>query len=251
MRQLIVRRSGPLRGTVSVPGDKSISHRALLLSALAEGNTALSGWLAAEDCQATLRCVRALGVEVEQPGPTDLLVHGAGLHGLREPADVLNCGGSGTTMRLLAGILAGQPYLSVLTGTEALRRRPMARVAEPLRQMGATVLGRQGGRLPPLAIHGGALHGLDYHMPVASAQVKSALLLAGLFAEGDTVIHEPGPARDHTERMLRLFGIDVRVDGSTICLAGGSHLHTPRASPASAVPPRSASRRITRRRLSR
>jgi len=129
MRQLIVRRSGPLRGTVSVPGDKSISHRALLLSALAEGDTAVSGWLAAEDCQATLRCIRALGAEVEQPGATDLLVHGVGLRGLCEPADVLNCGGSGTTMRLLAGILAGQPFLSVLTGTAALRRRPMARVA--------------------------------------------------------------------------------------------------------------------------
>lgn len=228
MRQLIVRRSGPLRGTVSVPGDKSISHRALLLSALAEGDTAVSGWLAAEDCQATLRCIRALGAEVEQPGATDLLVHGVGLRGLCEPADVLNCGGSGTTMRLLAGILAGQPFLSVLTGTAALRRRPMARVAEPLRQMGAKVLGRQGGRLPPLAVQGGALHGFECSLPVASAQVKSALLLAGLFAEGETTIHEPGPARDHTERMLRLFGLDVRVDGATICLVGGQSLRTPR-----------------------
>jgi 3-phosphoshikimate 1-carboxyvinyltransferase len=232
MRQLVVRRSGPLRGTVSVPGDKSISHRALLLSALADGDTAISGWLAAEDCQATLRCIRALGVEIEQPGVTDLLVHGVGLRGLREPADVLNCGGSGTTMRLLVGILAGQPFLSVLTGTDALRRRPMARVAEPLRQMGAKVLGRQGGRLPPLAVQGGALHGFEYSMPVASAQVKSALLLAGLFAEGETVIHEPGPARDHTERMLRSFGLDVRVDGATICLVGGQSLRTPRGAQA-------------------
>ncbi len=210
-----------------MPGDKSISHRALLLSALAEGDTALSGWLAAEDCQATLRCVRALGVAVEQPGASDLLVHGVGLHGLSEPADVLQCGGSGTTMRLLAGILAGQSFLSVLTGTEALRRRPMARVAEPLRQMGAMVLGREGGRLPPLAIQGAGLHGFEYNMPVASAQVKSALLLAGLFAEGETVIREPGPARDHTERMLRSFGLDVRVDGATICLDGGQSLQRP------------------------
>jgi 3-phosphoshikimate 1-carboxyvinyltransferase len=224
MPHLIIHPSGPLRGSVIVPGDKSISHRALLLAALAEDDTWVRGWLPAEDCQATLRCARALGVNVEEKvldpqglqrpcgsGAADLLVHGVGLRGLAEPADVLDCGGSGTTMRLLAGILAGQPFTSVLTGSQALRRRPMGRVVEPLRLMGATVLGRDGGRLPPLAIRGGDLRGIDYPMPVASAQVKSAILLAGLFAEGETIVREPGPARDHTERMLRQFGVEMEI----------------------------------------
>ena len=151
-----------------------------------------------------------------------------GLSGLREPADVLDCAGSGTTIRLIAGILAGQPFTSVLTGSEALRRRPMGRVAEPLRLMGATVLGRQDGKLPPLTIRGGNLHGIDYAMPVASAQVKSAILLAGLFAEGETIVHEPGPARDHTERMLAHFGVEVKVEveakGTAIRVMGGQKL---------------------------
>ena len=134
------------------------------------------------------------------------------MRGLAEPADVLHCAGSGTTIRLLAGLLAGQPFTSVLTGTDPLRRRPMGRVAEPLRQMGATILGRDGGRLAPLTIRGGNLHGIDYAMPVASAQVKSAILLAGLFAEGETVVHEPGPSRDHTERMLAEYRVEVKVE---------------------------------------
>jgi len=240
-----------LRGSVTVPGDKSISHRALLLSALAEGATLVRGWLPAEDCQATLRCVRGLGVHVdildsaldnsglsEKPGlsgtSATLLVHGVGMAGLREPVDVLDCGGSGTTMRLLAGILAGQPFTSVMTGNEALRRRPMARIAEPLRRMGATILGRDSGRLAPLTIRGGGLAGIDYMLPVASAQVKSAILLAGLFAAGETIVHEPGPARDHTERMLRAFGVEIAVDtadaaasaaaSATIRLTGGQRL---------------------------
>jgi len=232
MPNLIINPAGPLRGSVTVPGDKSISHRALLLGALAEGDTLVRGWLPAEDCQATLRCVRGLGVSVdvvdnaldkpgfsEKPGLSSasalsatLLVHGVGMAGLREPADVLDCGGSGTTMRLLAGILAGQPFTSVMTGNEALRRRPMARIAEPLRRMGATILGRDGGRLAPLTIRGGGLAGIDYSLPVASAQVKSAILLAALFADGETIVREPGPARDHTERMLRAFGVEIEVD---------------------------------------
>ncbi len=228
MQKLIIHPSGPLRGTVAVPGDKSISHRALLLSALAEGDTAVHGWVDADVCQATLRCVRALGVQVDQHDEDTLTVHGVGLGGLREPADVLDCAGSGTTIRLIAGILAGQPFTSVLTGSEALRRRPMGRVAEPLRLMGATVLGRQDGKLPPLTIRGGNLHGIDYAMPVASAQVKSAILLAGLFAVGETIVHEPGPARDHTERMLAHFGVQVKVEaeakGTAIRLMGGQKL---------------------------
>lgn len=229
MSQLIVRPAGPLRGAVTVPGDKSISHRALLLGALAEGDTVVTGWLPAADCQATLRVVRDLGAVVDQISPTELVVHGYGRDGLREPGDVLNCGGSGTTMRLLAGILAGQPFFSVLTGIDALRRRPMARVAEPLRQMGATIDGRSGGRLPPLAIRGGKLQAIEYHMPVASAQVKSSLLLAGLFAEGETIVHEPGPTRDHSERMLRTFGVRVDVDGPVVRIAGAQTLQAPGA----------------------
>jgi len=228
VRKLIIHPSGPLRGAVTIPGDKSISHRALLLSALAEGDTAIHGWVDADVCQATLRCVRALGVPVDAHGAGALTVHGVGLHGLTEPADVLDCAGSGTTIRLLAGILAGQPFTSVVTGSEALRRRPMGRVAEPLRLMGATVLGRQDGKLPPLTIRGGSLRGIDYAMPVASAQVKSAILLAGLFAAGETIVHEPGPARDHTERMLAEFKVEVQVEaegrGSAIRLRGGQKL---------------------------
>ena len=225
MTSLIVSKSGPLRGAIAVPGDKSITHRALILGALAEGDTRVRGWVPAEVCLATLRCMRALGVEVEDvPESSDLLIHGVGLRGLAEPADVLHCAGSGTTIRLLAGLLAGQPFTSVLTGTDPLRRRPMGRVAEPLRQMGATILGRDGGRLAPLTIRGGNLRGIDYAMPVASAQVKSAILLAGLFAEGETVVHEPGPSRDHTERMLAGFEVEVKVEaegrGAAVRLTG-------------------------------
>jgi 3-phosphoshikimate 1-carboxyvinyltransferase len=235
MTSLIVNKSGPLRGAITVPGDKSITHRALILGALAEGDTRVRGWVPAEVCLATLRCIRALGVEIEDVSESsDLLIHGVGLRGLAEPADVLHCAGSGTTIRLLAGLLAGQPFTSVLTGTDPLRRRPMGRVAEPLRQMGATILGRDGGKLAPLTIRGGNLRGIDYAMPVASAQVKSAILLAGLFAEGETVVHEPGPSRDHTERMLAEFQVEVKVEaeaeveaksrGAFVRLVGGQKL---------------------------
>jgi len=229
MTSLIVSKSGPLRGAIAVPGDKSITHRALILGALAEGDTRVRGWVPAEVCLATLRCMRALGVEVEDlPESSDLLIHGVGLRGLAEPADVLHCAGSGTTIRLLAGLLAGQPFTSVLTGTDPLRRRPMGRVAEPLRQMGATILGRDGGRLAPLTIRGGNLRGIDYAMPVASAQVKSAILLAGLFAEGETLVHEPGPSRDHTERMLAEYQVEVKVEakgqGAAVRVIGGQKL---------------------------
>ncbi len=222
--RLTVRASGPLRGRIRVPGDKSISHRALLLGAIAQGATRVENFLPAADCLATLSCVRALGIEVERTSGRELIVRGRGLRGLREPSDVLDCRGSGTTMRLLAGILAGQPFYSVLTGSEQLRRRPMGRIAEPLRRMGATVLGRQGGRLPPLTIRGGGLRGIDYALPVASAQVKSAILLAGLYAEGPTTVHEPGPARDHTERMLRAQGARIEVRGRAVTLYPGGEL---------------------------
>ncbi|MCC7353181.1 MAG: 3-phosphoshikimate 1-carboxyvinyltransferase [Anaerolineae bacterium] len=221
----------PLRGRTRVPGDKSISHRALLLGALADGVTRVRGWLPATDCQATLRCVQVLGAEVSplaepagiapasRASSADLLVQGRGLRGLREPTEYLNCGGSGTTARLLAGILAGQSFFSILDGNEQLRRRPMGRVADPLRWMGATILGRESGRLLPLAIQGGDLEGVDYTLPVASAQVKSAVLLAGLYAQASVIVREPGPARDHTERMLTAMGADLTRAGNVVALA--------------------------------
>jgi 3-phosphoshikimate 1-carboxyvinyltransferase len=228
MTNLIIRPSGPLLGSVAVPGDKSITHRAIILGALADGDTRVHGWVPAEVCRATLRCMRALGAGIiEQTGHdgTPLLtIRGGGLDGLREADDVLDCAGSGTTIRLLAGLLAGQPFTSVLTGSEPLRKRPMARITEPLRLMGATILGREDGRLAPLAIRGGGLHGIEYELPVASAQVKSAILLAGLFADGETTLQEPGPSRDHTERMLRAFGVTVDAEGSAVRLAGRQRL---------------------------
>jgi 3-phosphoshikimate 1-carboxyvinyltransferase len=228
MTELIIRPSGPLRGSLAVPGDKSITHRAILLSALADGDTRVRGWVPADVCLATLRCMRALGVGVDEDSGPDgapaLVIHGCGLDGLQEAGNVLDCAGSGTTIRLLAGLLAGQPFTSVLTGSEALRLRPMGRIAEPLRRMGATILGRDGGRLAPLAIHGGGLRGIEYELPIASAQVKSAILLAGLFADGETVLREPGPSRDHTERMLRSFGVEVNSSGLTVRLAGRQRL---------------------------
>jgi 3-phosphoshikimate 1-carboxyvinyltransferase len=179
--------------------------------------TQVTNWLPAGDCQATLRCMRALGVFIEEHDATTLTVHGVGRDGLRAPREMLDCQGSGTTMRLLAGILAGQPFASTLDGHDGLRRRPMRRVIDPLRQMGADVEGREGG-FPPLRVRGGHLRGIDYPMPIASAQVKSCLLLAGLFAEGPTTIHEPGPTRDHTERMLQAMGVSLQMDGPTVTL---------------------------------
>jgi 3-phosphoshikimate 1-carboxyvinyltransferase len=203
-----------------MPGDKSISHRAALVGAIASGVTRVEGFLRAEDCLATVRCLRALGVGIEET-PEHLLIHG-GL--LREPDDVLDVGNSGTTIRLLAGILAGQPFHSILTGDASIRQRPMDRVAEPLRTMGARISGRGGGRLAPLSVEGGGLRGVSYVTPVASAQVKSAVLLAGLFAEGATAVTEPGLSRDHTERMLRAFGVPVTKDGLTVRVVGPASL---------------------------
>jgi len=201
----------PLRGRIHMPADKSILHRALILGALAEGDTRIENYLQSETTNATLNCLRALGADMEQVAPDTLVVHGRGLRSLREPDGVLFCAGSGTTMRLLAGVCAGQDFLSILDGTPVLKRRPMARVVEPLRAMGATILGRDEGRLPPLVIRGSCLRGIDYALPVASAQVKSALLLAGLFADGPTTVSEPSASRDHTERMLKVFGASVET----------------------------------------
>ncbi|MCD6520438.1 MAG: 3-phosphoshikimate 1-carboxyvinyltransferase [Anaerolineae bacterium] len=209
-----------LAGELTLPGDKSITHRALLLGGLAEGTSRIRHFLDSGDCRATMACLRLLGVELQRGGEETLLVHGQGLRGWQEPNDVLNCVRSGTSMRLLAGLLAGQPFYSVLSGEAQLRRRPMDRVTIPLRQMGAQIWGRSGGRLPPLSIQGGALQGITYHLPVASAQVKSCLLLAGLFAQGRTTVIEPAPSRDHTERMLRAQGVPLESEGLRHSLEG-------------------------------
>ncbi len=194
-------------GSIQVPGDKSISHRALILGALAEGETVIRRFLPGEDCVATLKALRQLGVAIDDSDPECIRVRGAGLTGLQAPAEVLDLGNSGTGMRLLAGVLAGQAFESELTGDESLRSRPMERVAAPLGRMGARII--SSGGYPPLHIQGGALKPLFYESPVASAQVKSAVLLAGLYADGTTRVEEPGVTRDHTERMLQTFGADV------------------------------------------
>jgi 3-phosphoshikimate 1-carboxyvinyltransferase len=211
-------------GAVGVPGDKSISHRALLLGAMAHGTTAIHGLLQGEDCRATMAALRALGVEVAESPDGTLCVHGRGPEAWREPESVLDAGNSGTTLRLLAGVLAGRPFCSLLTGDASLRRRPMRRIVDPLRAMGATVLGRAQGGFPPLAIGGGRLGGIAWRSPVASAQVKSAILLAGLQAAGETSVTEPLLSRDHTERMLSAFGLVPRRDGTTVTVPGGRRL---------------------------
>jgi 3-phosphoshikimate 1-carboxyvinyltransferase len=206
---------GPLRGALRVPGDKSVTHRGLMLLALSEGEGRLYYPLKAGDTLSTARVLRALGAEIEEEGP-HFRVRGRGLR-LKEPEDVLDCGNAGTLMRLVLGILAGQEGLfAVLTGDASLRRRPMARVAEPLRAMGARIDGREGGGKAPLAVRGGPLRGIRYTLPVPSAQVKSALLLAGLFAEGETEVEEPAPTRDHTERLFRHFGLPLWVAGNRV-----------------------------------
>ena len=215
--RLIIRPGEPLVGQCHVPGDKSISHRAVMFASIAEGRSTIHGFLDGGDCRSTVAVMRGLGVRIEERSPTHLVVHGRGLDGLQEPEDVLDCGNSGTTIRLLTGLLAGQGFTSVLTGTAQLRRRPMDRILKPLRYMGAHILGREGGRFAPLAIGPVPnLRGFEYLMPMASAQVKSCLLLAGLYAHGLTIIREPGPARDHTERMLGAMGAPVTRWGHTI-----------------------------------
>ena len=219
---------GQLQGTVRVPGDKSISHRSIMLGALADGVTEVEGFLEGEDALATLQAFRDMGVVIEGPHAGRVKVHGVGLHGLKAPTRSLYMGNSGTSMRLLMGLLAGQPFEAELAGDASLSKRPMERVAQPLRAMGANVITSEtGGKkgTPPVRLRGGsALKGIDYDLPVASAQVKSAILLAGLYAEGETRVTEPAPTRDHTERMLAGFGYDVVREGATARLSGGGSL---------------------------
>jgi 3-phosphoshikimate 1-carboxyvinyltransferase len=207
-----------------VPGDKSISHRAALFNALGSGSARITNFSSGADCSSTLKCLRALGIELEQDRD-QVHLQGGGLHGLEEPSDVLDCGNSGTTMRLLSGILAGARLFAVLSGDASLRRRPMARVAEPLQRAGAQIHGRDGGRLPPLAIGPSArLRGVEHRPEVASAQVKSALLLSGLFAEGPTTVVERAATRDHTERLLRAMGATIHVSGTAVTVEPAEQL---------------------------
>jgi len=218
----IVNPSNKLHGTLRVPGDKSISHRAIMLGALAEGTTHINGFLEGEDTLATLAAFQAMGVSIEGPHQREVTIHGVGLQGLQAPAAPLYLGNSGTSMRLLSGLMAGQAFSVEMAGDASLSRRPMRRVTEPLSTMGAWIETKG---TPPLKIHGGQrLQGINYTLPVASAQVKSCLLLAGLYAQGTTCVTAPAPTRDHTERMLAGFGYSVQQKGLRVCLQGGGKL---------------------------
>ena len=223
--QFVLEAGGTLQGNLRVAGDKSISHRSIMLGSLAEGVTEVSGFLEGEDALATLQAFRDMGVVIEGPKNGEVRIHGVGLHGLQAPPNAIYCGNSGTSMRLLSGILAAQKFDTVMTGDPSLSKRPMERIAKPLRQMGAVIqtTGEKG--TPPVSIKGNqALQAMTYDMPVASAQVKSGILLAALWANGETVVTEPAPTRDHSERMLRGFGYDVSTEGSTIRIKGGGKL---------------------------
>jgi 3-phosphoshikimate 1-carboxyvinyltransferase len=224
MRSWLLHGTDRVQGALRVPGDKSISHRSLLLGAMAHGTTEVRGFLRSADCLATLGALRALGVHITESPDGRILVRGEGPEALCEPDTVLDAGNSGTTLRLLAGLLAGRPFFSVLTGDASLRSRPMRRVVDPLSAMGATLLGRGGGQYPPLAVQGRHLSGIAWTSPVASAQVKSAILLAGLQATGETSVTEPWLSRDHTERMLQAFGVPVRRQGTTVSVPGQARL---------------------------
>jgi len=220
----IARQGQPLQGELSIPGDKSISHRSIMLAALADGISRIDGFLEGEDARATEAIFRQLGVRIDAPEPGVRIVHGVGIDGLRAPAAPLDCGNAGTGMRLLAGLLAGQPFDSTLMGDASLSKRPMRRVMAPLSQMGAQIEAEPGD-VPPLRIHGGQrLHGIEYNNTLASAQVKSALLLAGLYAQGETTVLEPRPTRDYTERMLAAFGWPIEFAPGRASLSGGHRL---------------------------
>lgn len=222
-KNLITKAEKGLKGELHVPGDKSISHRAVMLGALANGKTEITGFLYGEDCIQTIHCMKQLGVKIEE-NASKIVIHGKGRAGLMEPAEVLDVGNSGTTIRLLSGILASLPFSSVLVGDDSIAKRPMARVTGPLKMMNAFVDGRGFGNYTPLFIRGGNLTGIDYISPFASAQVKSCILLAGLGAKGKTTVTEPYRSRDHTERMLKTFGVDVEVTGTSVTVTGGQEL---------------------------
>ncbi|HIE0125424.1 3-phosphoshikimate 1-carboxyvinyltransferase [Stenotrophomonas maltophilia] len=220
----IARKGKPLQGSLTIPGDKSVSHRSVMFAALADGTSHIEGFLEGEDTRATARIFSQLGVRIETPSPSQRIVHGVGIDGLKAPDAPLDCGNAGTGMRLLAGLLAGQAFDCTLIGDESLSGRPMRRVTGPLSQMGAKIDTESDGT-PPLHVHGGqALHGIDFASPVASAQIKSAVLLAGLYAQGETSVLEPHPTRDYTERMLSAFGVDIEFSPGKARLRGGQRL---------------------------
>lgn len=212
-----------LHGEIIIPGDKSISHRSVMFGAVAHGETTITNFLAGEDCLSTISCFRKLGVRIEEENNV-IRIYGEGFEGLSEPSEVLDVGNSGTTIRLLIGILAGRPFFSTLIGDQSIGKRPMTRVTEPLKQMGAVIDGRKNGAYAPIAIRGGNLNPIQYQLPVASAQVKSALILAGLQAEGVSTILEPAESRDHTERMIQHFGGEIHKDHHLITINGGQKL---------------------------
>lgn len=220
----IARKGQPLQGSLTIPGDKSVSHRSVMFAALADGTSHIEGFLEGEDTRATARIFSQLGVRIETPSPSQRIVHGVGIDGLKAPEAALDCGNAGTGMRLLAGLLAGQAFDCTLVGDESLSGRPMRRVTGPLSQMGAKIDTESDGT-PPLQVHGGqALHGIDFASPVASAQIKSAVLLAGLYAQGETSVVEPHPTRDYTERMLSAFGVEIEFSPGKARLRGGQRL---------------------------
>lgn len=212
-----------LQGQITIPGDKSISHRSIMFGAIAQGKTTVSNFLTGDDCLSTIACFRKLGVQIELD-EEKVVVYGQGLDGLVEPKEILDVGNSGTTIRLMLGILAGRPFFSTLIGDESIGKRPMTRVTKPLRSLGADIDGRNGGEYTPISVRGGNLEAMEYQLPVASAQVKSSILLAGLQANGKTKVMEPSKTRDHTERMIKHFGGEVEVDGLSITVQGGQAL---------------------------
>ncbi|MBA4496055.1 3-phosphoshikimate 1-carboxyvinyltransferase [Paenactinomyces guangxiensis] len=224
MSTIRVSRPKPFDCTFRVPGDKSISHRSIMFGAIARGETLVEGFLPGADCLSTISAFRQMGVDIERDSETSVRILGRGFDGLREPVQPLDVGNSGTTIRLLLGILAGTSFFSTVVGDDSIARRPMGRVVNPLREMGAQIYGRQEGRFTPLAIRGAKLTGLTYESPVASAQVKSCLLLAGLSADGVTAVREPSRSRDHTERMLPAFGVHVRTSEGEVSVQGGQSL---------------------------
>ena len=222
--ELVIEKIKKLKGNISVPGDKSISHRSLILGSIAQGETRIYNFLNSLDCLKTLECMQALGAEIKLGKDNSVKIKGKGLYGLQEPKDILDVGNSGTTIRLLTGLLSGQNFYSVLNGDNSIRRRPMKRVTQPLRLMGADIWGRKDGQFAPLNVRGNKLIPLHYTLPVASAQVKTALLLAGLYTAGETVIKEPLPTRDHTERMLEIMQADIKNSPLEIKIKGEKQL---------------------------
>ena len=224
MNPITIKPATSIKGDITVPGDKSISHRSIILGGIAQGVTTVKGFLRGEDNLATMKAFQAMGVRIDDDGET-LVIHGRGLHGLIEPTDVIDCGNSGTTIRLITGLLAGQSFFSVVTGDQYLRKRPMKRVVEPLSRMGARIMGREKGSLAPLAISGGCLNAIGYDSPVSSAQIKSSIMLAGLYAGGETSVREPSLSRDHSERMFRLFGASLDIFNNGVTIRGGIELN--------------------------